>query len=213
MDIKRSGSMPSRRMPADSFTGTVWQDPIIEAPAPARIRGAFVRFEPKARTAWHTHPLGQTLHVVSGIGRRPALGRADPRNPRVATPCGSRRTKSTGMAPGPTPPWSTSRCRRRATAVTSPGWNTSRTSNTTGPSGPDICRRIRSHPLHRAHERTAPQHSGMDGLRTVGGAQQARSRTPTAMCGCAARFPAIAARIPPATAISRSRTKAPRSRR
>jgi len=69
MDIKPLGSVPSRRGPADSFTGTVWQDPIIEAPAPARIRGAFVRFEPRARTAWHTHPLGQTLHVVSGLGR------------------------------------------------------------------------------------------------------------------------------------------------
>ena len=69
MDIKPSGSVPSRRGPADSFTGTVWQDPIIEAPAPARLRGAFVRFEPRARTAWHTHPLGQTLHVISGVGR------------------------------------------------------------------------------------------------------------------------------------------------
>jgi quercetin dioxygenase-like cupin family protein len=69
MDIKRAGTVPSRRGPAESFTGTVWQDPIIEAPAPARIRGAWVRFEPKARTAWHTHPLGQTLHVVQGIGR------------------------------------------------------------------------------------------------------------------------------------------------
>ena len=47
----------------------MWQDPIIEAPAPARIRGAFVRFEPRARTAWHTHPLGQTLRVISGVGR------------------------------------------------------------------------------------------------------------------------------------------------
>src|SRR5881394_2583425 len=69
MDIKPLGSMPSRRPPADYFTGTVWQDPIIEAPAPARIRGAFVAFEPGARTAWHTHPLGQTLHVISGVGR------------------------------------------------------------------------------------------------------------------------------------------------
>ena len=69
MDIKPLGANPSRRMGADSFTGTVWQEPIIEAPAPARIRGAWVRFEPKARTAWHTHPLGQTLHVVSGVGR------------------------------------------------------------------------------------------------------------------------------------------------
>ena len=69
MEIKPLGSMPSRRMPAESFTGTVWQDPIIDAPAPARIRGAFVRFEPRARTAWHSHPLGQTLRVVSGLGR------------------------------------------------------------------------------------------------------------------------------------------------
>jgi len=69
MEIKPLGSVPSRRGPAESFTGTVWQEPIIEAPAPARIRGAFVRFEPKARTAWHTHPLGQTLIVTSGVGR------------------------------------------------------------------------------------------------------------------------------------------------
>jgi quercetin dioxygenase-like cupin family protein len=69
MNIHPAGSVPSRRMPADWFTGTVWQDPIIEAAAPARVRSAFVRFEPGARTNWHTHPLGQTLCVVSGIGR------------------------------------------------------------------------------------------------------------------------------------------------
>jgi quercetin dioxygenase-like cupin family protein len=56
-------------MPGDWFTGTVWQDPIIEAPAPARLRAVWVRFEPGARTAWHTHPLGQTLVIVSGLGR------------------------------------------------------------------------------------------------------------------------------------------------
>jgi quercetin dioxygenase-like cupin family protein len=69
MDIFPSGSTPSRRMPADWFTGTVWQDPIIETPPPARLRCGRVMFEPGARTAWHTHPLGQTLHVVSGVGR------------------------------------------------------------------------------------------------------------------------------------------------
>lgn len=69
MQITPCGSVPSRRMPADAFTGTVWQDPVIDAPAPARIRGARVSFEPGARTAWHTHPLGQTLHVISGFGR------------------------------------------------------------------------------------------------------------------------------------------------
>ena len=69
MDIKPVGSAPSRKVPPESFTGTVWQDPIIEAPAPARIRAAWVRFEPSARTAWHSHPLGQTLHVTAGAGR------------------------------------------------------------------------------------------------------------------------------------------------
>jgi quercetin dioxygenase-like cupin family protein len=69
MEIKPGGSLPTRRGPADSFTGTVWQDPIVEAPAPARIRAGRVSFEPGARTAWHTHPLGQTLHVISGLGR------------------------------------------------------------------------------------------------------------------------------------------------
>ena len=74
MDIRTSGSLPTRRGPADSFTGTVWQDPIIDAPAPARIRSGRVSFEPGARTAWHTHPLGQTLHVISGLGRVQAWG-------------------------------------------------------------------------------------------------------------------------------------------
>jgi quercetin dioxygenase-like cupin family protein len=69
MKITTSGSVPTRRGPAESFTGIVWQDPIIEAPEPARIRSARVSFEPGARTAWHTHPLGQTLHVISGVGR------------------------------------------------------------------------------------------------------------------------------------------------
>ena len=69
MDIRQSGSVPSRQMPGDWFTGTVWQDPIVEAPEPARLREARVSFEPGARTAWHTHPLGQTLHVISGLGR------------------------------------------------------------------------------------------------------------------------------------------------
>ena len=69
MEIRPCGSIPSKRMPAGWFTGNVWQDPIIEAPDPARLRAVWVRFEPKARTAWHTHPLGQTLVIVSGLGR------------------------------------------------------------------------------------------------------------------------------------------------
>jgi len=68
MDIKRSGSQPSGKGPAEYFTGTVRIDPLFEAPEPARVRGASVTFEPGARTAWHTHPLGQTLIVTSGLG-------------------------------------------------------------------------------------------------------------------------------------------------
>jgi quercetin dioxygenase-like cupin family protein len=74
MHIEPCGSRPTRRMPAESFTGPVFQDPIIEAPAPARVRSARVTFEPGARTAWHTHPLGQTLYVIAGTGRVQAWG-------------------------------------------------------------------------------------------------------------------------------------------
>src|SRR5215470_1926269 len=69
MEIKRSGSRPSNKGPADWFTGQVRIDPLFEAPAPARVRGASVTFEPGARTAWHRHPLGQTLIVTAGCGR------------------------------------------------------------------------------------------------------------------------------------------------
>lgn len=69
MEIKRAGSRPSAKGPSDWFTGTVRVDPLFEAPGPARASGASVTFEPGARTAWHTHPLGQTLIVTSGAGR------------------------------------------------------------------------------------------------------------------------------------------------
>lgn len=69
MDIKRNGSRPSSKGAAEYFTGAVRVDPLFEAPDPARVRGASVTFEPGARTAWHTHPLGQTLIVISGVGR------------------------------------------------------------------------------------------------------------------------------------------------
>src|SRR6186713_1411472 len=68
MEIKRSGSQASNKGPADWFTGTVRIDPLFQAQAPARVAGANVTFEPGARTAWHTHPLGQTLIVTSGLG-------------------------------------------------------------------------------------------------------------------------------------------------
>jgi quercetin dioxygenase-like cupin family protein len=69
MEIKRSGSQPSTRPPAEYFTGTVRLDPLFQAHDPARVTGASVTFEPGARTAWHTHPLGQTLIVIAGLGR------------------------------------------------------------------------------------------------------------------------------------------------
>ncbi|MFC4456660.1 cupin domain-containing protein [Deinococcus sonorensis] len=69
MDIQRAGSQPSQKGPADWFTGTVRIDPLFSASAPARAAGGAVTFEPGARTAWHTHPLGQTLIVLSGAGR------------------------------------------------------------------------------------------------------------------------------------------------
>jgi quercetin dioxygenase-like cupin family protein len=69
MEIKQSGSQASGKGPAEYFTGTVRVDPLFSAPAPARVLGASVTFEPGARTAWHTHPLGQTLIVTAGCGR------------------------------------------------------------------------------------------------------------------------------------------------
>lgn len=68
MDIKRNGTQPSAKGPAENFTGSVRIDPLFSAPAPARASGAKVTFEPGARSAWHTHPLGQTLIVTSGLG-------------------------------------------------------------------------------------------------------------------------------------------------
>jgi quercetin dioxygenase-like cupin family protein len=69
MDIHLAGSRPTRRAPKENFTGTVLQDPIITTEAPARLVVNRVSFEPGARTNWHTHPLGQTLYVIAGVGR------------------------------------------------------------------------------------------------------------------------------------------------
>jgi quercetin dioxygenase-like cupin family protein len=74
MEIKRNGSQPSGKGPADWFTGSARIDPLFQAPDPARVRGASATFEPGARTAWHTHPLGQTLIVTSGRGWVQAWG-------------------------------------------------------------------------------------------------------------------------------------------
>jgi quercetin dioxygenase-like cupin family protein len=69
MKVFEAGSRPTRRAPKEYFTGAVLQDPIIEAPEPARLRSSRVTFEPAARTAWHTHPFGQTLYILAGVGR------------------------------------------------------------------------------------------------------------------------------------------------
>jgi len=76
MEIKRSGSQPSNKGPADWFSGNVRMNPLIDAKDPARVLAVSVTFEPCARTAWHTHPLGQTLVVTSGCGLVQILGGA-----------------------------------------------------------------------------------------------------------------------------------------
>jgi quercetin dioxygenase-like cupin family protein len=76
MEIKRNGSRPSTKGAEANFTGAVRIDPIIETPEPARVRSSRVTFEPGARTAWHTHPLGQTLIVTSGVGWTQCSGEA-----------------------------------------------------------------------------------------------------------------------------------------
>ncbi|WP_299147354.1 cupin domain-containing protein [uncultured Tateyamaria sp.] len=68
MQIHRAGTRPAQRANPEYFTGTVWLDPIIATDAPARLNALSVQFEPGARTAWHTHPLGQTLYVTHGVG-------------------------------------------------------------------------------------------------------------------------------------------------
>jgi quercetin dioxygenase-like cupin family protein len=68
MEIRRNGSRPSAKGPAENFTGAVRIDPLFQAPDPARATGALVTFEPGARSAWHTHPLGQNLIVTAGLG-------------------------------------------------------------------------------------------------------------------------------------------------
>jgi len=74
MEIKRVSSQPSEKGPSDWFTGTVRINPLFRAPEPALVAGASVTFEPGARTAWHTHPLGQTLIVTAGCGRAQRWG-------------------------------------------------------------------------------------------------------------------------------------------
>ena len=97
MDIHLAGSRPTRQAPKEYFTGTVWQDPIIATEAPARLVSTRVSFTPGARTNWHTHPLGQTLYVISGVGRVQKQGEPCAKS-GPAMWSGFRRAKSIGMA-------------------------------------------------------------------------------------------------------------------
>lgn len=69
MDIHRAGKRPTKQAPAENFTGVVLQDPVFVGTAPSRMRATHVHFTPGARTAWHSHPVGQVLYAVSGVGR------------------------------------------------------------------------------------------------------------------------------------------------
>jgi quercetin dioxygenase-like cupin family protein len=69
MDIKRANARPTKLAPEANFTGQVWQDPVIVGELPSRMRATNVSFTPGARTAWHAHPVGQTLYCVTGVGR------------------------------------------------------------------------------------------------------------------------------------------------
>ena len=96
MEITRSGLQPSSKGPAEGFTGDVIIDPLFQAPNPASAMGASVTFEPGARTAWHTRPLGQTLIVTSGLGRA-NVGRARLRKSGQATLSGFPHYRNIGM--------------------------------------------------------------------------------------------------------------------
>lgn len=74
MEHYKAGARPTRTAEPEYFTGAVLQDPIVTAPEPARLRALMVHFAPGARTYWHTHPLGQTIHIVSGVGRAQCAG-------------------------------------------------------------------------------------------------------------------------------------------
>jgi len=76
MEIRRNGSRPSLNGPVENFTGNVRVDPLFQSPGPAQFGGALVTFEPGARSAWHTHPCGQTLIVTSGLGWTQCEGEA-----------------------------------------------------------------------------------------------------------------------------------------
>lgn len=96
MQIYPVGSRPSQRASPDYFAGTVWQDLITMAPEPARLNALIVHFEPSARTAWHTHPLGQTLHITQGSGLICKRGENHKKS-KQETACGFQPMSNIGM--------------------------------------------------------------------------------------------------------------------
>ncbi len=105
MEITRNGSQPSIQGPAEWFTGTVRIDPLFyNATAPSRVTGASVTFEPGARTAWHSHPLGQTLIITTGCGQVQRDGGPVEEIRPGAMWSGSTREKNIGMVPRPPRP-------------------------------------------------------------------------------------------------------------
>ena len=120
MEVFKGGVRPTRIAPKEYFTGTVMQDPIIDAPEPARLRSTLVTFAPGARTAWHTHPYGQ--HPLRRVGHGPGAGGGWPsaRDPRRRRRLVCARREALARR-GPIPAWSTSPCRRPRTTAMSTG--------------------------------------------------------------------------------------------
>jgi quercetin dioxygenase-like cupin family protein len=133
MEIRRAGSQASGKGPSDWFTGTVRIDPLFPAVAPARAAGNAVTFEPGARTAWHTHPLGQTLIVTAGAGRVQRWG-GPIEDIRPGDVVWFEPGESTGTARPRRRPWPTLLSGKLWTGRRYNGWSTSATSNTAGES-------------------------------------------------------------------------------
>jgi hypothetical protein len=129
MEIKKNGSQPSAKGPAAYFTGSVRIDSPFKGEGLARVGGAIVSFEPGVRTAWHTHPLGQTLIVIAGRGWAQCEG-GPIEEIQPGDIVGSSRAKSIGTGHRQSQQWPTSPLRRRSRTRSSSGWSKSGTSNT-----------------------------------------------------------------------------------
>ncbi len=103
-EISRAGTQASAAGPAEFFTGRVRVDPVWAADASINTSGAWVTFEPGARSAWHTHPAGQRLVVLSGVGLTQEVGQAGAGHSAPATSLPAHQASSTGTAPDPRPP-------------------------------------------------------------------------------------------------------------